>query len=267
MGKRLGIIAGSGEFPFLAAEDAGKKGYTCFVAGLTGETNPRFSEIPAHMEWFSLSELDGLISYFKRNKVSDVIWAGKIRPDWLYKTGGREGVPPAFRIKLEEAAPSRILESAVEFLAVQGIRILDPTPFLTAHFCPPGAMTAAGVSASVAENADYGWAIARSLADLDIGQVVIVKNKSVIAVEGVEGTDAAIERAGRLAGPGTVAVKVSRTRQDPRIDVPAVGLDTVRALAAAGSAAMCLEAGKVAFFQKAESIALADSRGICLWGR
>lgn len=267
MGKRLGIIAGSGEFPLLAAEDALRQGYTCFVAGLTEEANPRFSEIPAHMEWFSLSELEGLISYFKRNKVSDVIWAGKIRPGRLYESGVRDGVPPALRKALEEAAPSRILQSALAFLAVQGIRIVDPTPFLAAHFCPPGVMTAAGVSPSVAENADYGWAIARSLADLDIGQVVVVKNKSVIAVEGVEGTDAAIERAGRLAGPGTVAVKVSRSRQDPRIDVPAVGLDTVRALASAGAAAMCLEAGKVAFFQKAESIALADSREICLWGR
>jgi hypothetical protein len=108
----------------------------------------------------------------------------------------------------------------------------------------------------------FGLRIAREVADLEIGQTVVVKNGAIVVVEGMEGTDRAIQRAGRLAGPGFIVVKAGRTSQDMRIDVPAVGLDTVKTLLRAGGAALGLEAGKVAFFQKHEAVSLADAQGV-----
>jgi len=109
--------------------------------------------------------------------------------------------------------------------------------------------------------------LARSIADLDIGQTIVVKDKAIVAVEAMEGTDETIRRAGRLAGPGIVAIKVGRTRQDMRIDVPAVGLETMRVLVAVHGAALVFEAGRVPFFQKEEALALADANGIAVLAR
>jgi hypothetical protein len=128
-------------------------------------------------------------------------------------------------------------------------------------------LTGQPLPAAVQQDVEFGWALARRLADLDVGQTVIVKDRAVVAVEAAEGTDAAIRRAGELAGRGTVAVKVSRTRQDLRVDVPAVGLTTVRSLAQAGSAALCLEAGRVAFFQKEQALELAGQCGIIIFAK
>ena len=110
----------------------------------------------------------------------------------------------------------------------------------------------------------FGWGIARKLADLDIGQTVIVKGKAIVAVEGIEGTDEAIKRAGELAGKGIVVVKVSRSYQDPRIDLPAVGLETVKSLIQAGGQGLGFEARKIPFFQKGEAISLADDHGVSI---
>jgi hypothetical protein len=112
------------------------------------------------------------------------------------------------------------------------------------------------------EDIEFGWAQAKVVADLDIGQTVVVKDKAIVAVEGMEGTDETIKRAGRLAGEGVVAIKVGRTQQDMRIDVPAVGLETMRSLAIVRAAALSFEAQKVLFFDKEEALALADANRI-----
>jgi DUF1009 family protein len=113
----------------------------------------------------------------------------------------------------------------------------------------------------VLKDIDFGLRIARKAADLEIGQTLVVKEGAVVAVEGMEGTDRTIQSGGRLAGPGFVVVKAGRTSQDMKVDLPAVGLDTIKILLRAGGAALGLEAGKVAFFQKQAAVRLADARG------
>ena len=110
----------------------------------------------------------------------------------------------------------------------------------------------------------FGWEMARNIADSDIGQTVVVKDRAIVAVEGMEGTDETIKRGGRLAGKGTTVVKVSRMSQDPRIDLPAVGLATVQSLVAAKSSVLCFEAGQMPFFQRQEAVCLADAQGIAI---
>jgi len=188
--------------------------------------------------------------------------------DAVQRAAFRQGPPDALGSAILAAAgalsPVRMIEALIGFLETQGIRILDPTPFLKDMFCPPGVLTATRPSAAVLEDAAFGFGIARKLADLDIGQTVVVKGRAVVAIEGIEGTDKAIERGGELAGPGTMALKVARSSQDPRIDLPAVGPGTVLSLARSGGSALCFEAGKVAFFRREEAVALADGHRIAL---
>jgi DUF1009 family protein len=113
----------------------------------------------------------------------------------------------------------------------------------------------------VLKDIDFGLGIARRAADLEIGQTLVVKDGAVVAVEGMEGTDRAIQRGGRLAGPGFIVVKAGRTSQDMRLDLPAVGLDTIKTLLRAGGAALGIEAVKVAFFQRQAAVGLADAQG------
>ena len=123
------------------------------------------------------------------------------------------------------------------------------------------------LSQAVEEDVDFGWRMAKKIAELDIGQTVIVKNKAVVAVEGMEGTDEAILRAGRIAGKDSVVVKVCRPHQDPRIDLPAIGLNTVQKLVQSGAGTLCFEAKKMPFFRKQEAVSLAEKHQISILAR
>ena len=139
-----------------------------------------------------------------------------------------------------------------------------PSPFLATVFCDAGLLTEAKPKEGLKADMEFGWTAARKIADLDIGQTVVVKDKAVVAVEGMEGTDEAIKRGGLLAGEGTTVVKVSRTHQDPRVDLPAVGLNTIKSMLEARSAALCVEANRVAFFQRQDALALANANNIVI---
>ncbi|MBN1222376.1 MAG: LpxI family protein, partial [Candidatus Aminicenantes bacterium] len=157
-----------------------------------------------------------------------------------------------------------LIKTVIGLLEAQGITVLDPSPFLASAFCGEGLLSNRKMTGELETDIDFGWKIARRAADLDIGQTIIVKDRAVVAVEGMEGTDDAIERGGLLAGLGTTVIKVSRTHQDPRIDLPAVGLNTIKAMVTAGCAALCIEADRVPLFQKEEALALADAHNIVI---
>jgi len=264
MGQRIGIIAGSGEFPLLAVAEARRRGLETIVAAVRGEAEEALGNEVSVAAWFGPGELGGLVAFLKSRGVAEVLIAGKVRPESVLRPGTLD---PAARRVFEtagEGSPSRLIGSLIEFLEGQGIRVLDPSPFLADRFLPPGVLTRTRPSPAVLADIGRGFAIARTLADLDAGQTAVVKNGAVVALEGIEGTDRTILRAGDLAGPGTVVVKVARTHQDPRIDLPGAGLQTVRSLVEAQAAAFAFEAGKVVLFRKDESVAAADEYGIAL---
>lgn len=264
MGPRIGIIAGSGKLPFLALSEAKKRGYACIVAGLRGEADRRVQEKADEFEWIEASELSRLVSFFKRHQVHEAIMVGKVSGHLIYKRDDVDQISRRLWAQLKERSPSFLIKAVIEFMASEGIEIKDPTFFLSPFFCQEGILTESRPSPQVLEDIDFGWRMAKAIADLDIGQTVIVKEKAVVAVEGIEGTDEAIKRAGKLAGEGIVAVKVSRTLQDPRIDLPAVGLKTLRALIKAGGVALCFEADRVPFFEKEKAISLANANGVSI---
>jgi DUF1009 family protein len=264
MGQRIGIIAGSGEFPLLAVAEVRRRGLETVVAAVRGEAEDALGDEVPGAAWFGPGDLGGLLAFLKSRGIAEVLIAGKVRPESLLRP---ETLDPAARRVLETAgewSPSRLIGSLIAFLEGQGIRVLDPSPFLAGRFLPPGVLTRTRPSPLVLADIERGFAVARALADLDAGQTAVVKNGVVVALEGIEGTDLTILRAGDLAGPGTVVVKVARTNQDPRIDLPGAGLGTVRSLVEARASAFAFEAEKVVLFQKDESVAAADEHGIAL---
>ena len=267
MGTRLGIICGAGDFPFLVYEEAKKKGYTCVIAAVKGFASSSLENITDIFRWFGLDDILELVSFFRENGVHEAIFAGKIDPRVIY---ARENLAPGAVDMMEKARdknPTSLLNTAIGFLESQGITVIDPSPFLVSAFCDTGFLTGVNHAGGLETDIEFGWIVARQIADLDIGQTVVVKDKAIVAVEGMEGTDEAIKRGGLLAGNGTTVVKVSRSQQDPRVDLPAVGLNTVLSLIEAKSAALCLEAKRVAFFQREDAIALANAHKIVIFAK
>ncbi len=264
MGTRIGIIAGSGGFPLEALEEAQRLNYSCVVAGIRGETVPELEAKAATFTWFELGELQKLISFFKQQDVQDVIMLGKIEPRALYSATGYDEAARRFLAQMKDKSPTSLLKAFIDFLGGEGISVKDPSFLLKGHFYPEGVMTEIPPSPEVLGDIDFGWKIAKAMAELDLGQTVVIKDRAVVAVEAMEGTDEAIKRGGRLAGKGIVVVKVGRSNQDMRIDVPAAGIETLRNLVRVRGAALCLEAGKVLLFQKDEVIALAKANGIAV---
>ncbi len=265
MGRRLGILAGAGAFPRLAAARARREGHRVIVAAVRGEADPALSSAADVVEWIEAGDLARTLAFLKGQGITELLLAGKIdprillvRPDGLDDAGGE------IVRQLADLGPTSVLSVLVGFLASQGIRTLDPTPYLKDFFCAPGILTRTAPPEDSLADIAFARPKARALADLDIGQTVAVKNRMVVAVEGVEGTDRTILRAGELAGPGFVVVKVARTRQDPRLDLPAVGLETVRSLARAHGGTLWFESAAMPFFERDEAVALADGHGIAI---
>lgn len=264
MGNQLGIIAGSGEFPSFILEEAQKFGYTCVVAAIKGEADASLQEKAHLLEWFNIDDVKGLISFFKTAGLNQAVFSGKVDPRVLYKKRTWEEESLNIWDKAGTKRPSDLVEAIIGYMATAGIDVISPLPFLRSSLCQEGILTTTQTSLEVEEDIAFGWKLARQAADLDIGQTVIIKDKAVVAVEGIEGTDEAIQRGGNLAGEGTVVIKIARTQQDFRIDLPAVGLNTVKSLVAAGSRALCFEAEKMPFLSQEKAISLADANKISI---
>ena len=267
MGPRIGIIAGSGRFALQALDMAKGLGYVCVVAGIRGEALPELKIKADAFEWVGTDELFKLLTFFKGQDVREAVLVGKVEPRVLIQKDLQDEELARLLVQAKDKTPTAVLSSLIEYLAAQGIAVIDPTFLLDPFFCPEGVLTGTAPSTGMLEDIGFGWPLAKAVADLDIGQTVIVKSRAIVAVEGMEGTDETIKRAGRLAGEGLTVLKTRRTRQDPRIDLPAVGLETIKSLLKVRAAALCIEANGVAFFQKEEALALADGHGIVVMAK
>jgi DUF1009 family protein len=257
MGPRIGLIAGGGDFPLQALTEAKKKGFAFVVAGLRGAASAELKRDAEAFEWFGPTELEKIVSFLKNQDVREAVLLGKVEHRTIFQKDLRDEAVLQLLAQLPDQSPAAVLQTLIDDLTARGISILDPTFILAPFFCAEGTLGDTPVSEAVQADAAFGWPLAKALADLDIGQTLVVKGRAVVAVEGMEGTDETIQRGARLAGEGVVVLKVGRTRQDMRIDVPAVGLRTVRTLAKVRAAALVIEAGKVPVFQKEEAVDLA----------
>lgn len=261
MGRGIGIVAGSGAFVAGALSELRRRGLRCVVLGIRGEAGPELKAAADAFLWIKPGELTRAAAFFKANGISETLLLGKVRTDVVFRRDQFEPETWKRMARIKKRSAPDILKEAFAFLELSGIKVLSPGPLLAPYFCRPGVLTKAVPTRALLEDIIFGLKTARQAADLEIGQTLVVKSGAVVAVEGLEGTDRAIRRGGRLAGPGFVVVKAGRSSQDMRIDVPAVGLDTVKALLQAGGVALGIEARRVAFFQREEGISLADSKG------
>jgi hypothetical protein len=240
----LGIIAGNGVYPLLLADAARKAGVKKIIAAaFTNETDPGITQRVDLIEWMRVGQLNRLLKFFNQNKVHHAIMAGQIapknlfdlRPDWkaLLLLG-----------KLKERNAESIFAAIADELTRIDVELLPATTFLEDCLVPAGLIAGAKLSRSEEKDVDLGWKIAKEIASLDIGQTVIVKDGTVVAVEAFEGTNEAISRGGTLAREGAVMVKVAKPNQDMRFDTPVIGVETIRVAAEAKLRVIAVEAGK-----------------------
>lgn len=265
MTRTLGIIAGGGSFPITVARTARERGERVIGVGFASDTDPGF---PSHCDgfsWLKLGQLGRLIEFFTSHGVTHVVMAGPInkpraldiRPDW-------RAARLLFSIKAR--GDDVLLRALTAELEREGMTVVAPHLYSPQLLAPEGVLTRRKPTRAEREDIEFGWNLAQALGRYDIGQCLVVKEKIVLAVEAIEGTDAAILRGGRLGGPGAVVVKRPKPTQDKRLDLPAFGLGTVEAMAEAGATCLAFEAGGCIFFERDKALAFADSHGLTLVG-
>ena len=261
---KIGIIAGNGNFPILCAKEASKKGAKVIAIGIRGETEPLLEELADRFFWINLGELTKLIDCLKSEGVTKALMVGQIKHVSIFKQLSLDLKAISLMMKLNNKKADSLLGGVVKILEDEGIKILPSTTFLT-HLLPPkGILTQKTPSKTIQKDISFGTEIAKGIARLDIGQTVVVKNRSVVAVEAMEGTDETIKRAGIIGGKGIVVVKVSKPKQDIRFDVPVIGLKTIQTMADACASAMAIDAEKTLFFDQEEALSIANQHHICI---
>jgi len=246
----LGIGAGNGVSPRLLADAAQKAGVKKIVAAaFNGETDPGITQHVHLIEWMRVGQLNRLLKFFDQNKVHHAIMAGQIAPKNLFDL--RPDLKALMLLgKLKQRNAESIFAAIADELAKVDVDLLPATTFLEDSLAAAGLIAGTKLSRQEEEDVDLGWKIAKEIARLDIGQTVILKNGTIVAVEAFEGTNEAIRRGGALAREGAVMVKVAKPNQDMRFDAPVIGVETIRAAAEAKLRVIAVEAGKTLLLER-----------------
>ncbi|PYJ94173.1 MAG: DUF1009 domain-containing protein [Verrucomicrobia bacterium] len=265
--ETFGIIAGNGVYPRLLADSARKAGVKQIVAAaFTGETDPILGQHVDLIEWMRVGQLGRLLRFFREEKVHHAIMAGQIAPKNLFD------LHPDWKAllllgKLRQRNAESIFAAIADELAKIDVALLPATTFLEDSIATAGLIAGPKLSRREEEDVDLGWKIAKEIARLNIGQTVIVKNGTIIAVEAFEGTNEAIRRCGALARKDAIMAKVAKPNQDMRFDVPVIGVETVRVAADAKLRVIATEAGKTLLLEKDAIIDLANRSKISIVAR
>ncbi|MGH7927487.1 MAG: LpxI family protein [Candidatus Binatia bacterium] len=260
--KKLGLIAGNGKFPLIFAAEARREGYTVVAVAHHGETPREIEGLVDDVTWIQVGQLGKIIRTFKNAGVTQAAMAGGIRKIKLFSNFRPDLRGISFLAGMKSREDDALLRGVADELAKEGITVLESTVCLPYIVPKQGVLTAQAPNPSQWEDIHLGFRLAKEIGRLGIGQTVVVKQGVVVAVEAVEGTDAAIARSGSLVGAGCIVVKVSKPRQDLRFDVPAVGLDTIKNLHAVGAAALAVEAEKTVLLERDELLQEASRCGV-----
>ena len=266
----IGLIAGNRSLPLAFAEQARAHGVKRLVAvAFDHETNPALAPLVDEIVWVKVGQLSKMIAAFKERGVSRCVMLGQIAPRNLFDA--RPDMRAlALLMKLKERNAHSIFGAIAEELKKEGIELIEPVRWLRPLMPEAGFVLGPALTDAQTEDADLGFRVAKEISRLEIGQTVVIKEGTVLAVEGFEGTDACLRRGGELAGgKGAVAVKVAKEKHDLRFDIPCVGARTIESCQAARIAALIFEAGKTLLLEKPEAEALARKHKITLaaWGR
>ncbi len=279
-GEKLGLIAGNGKFPFLVLEAARAHGYQVVVAAIKEEASPEIASKGAgSVHWLSLGELSKLIDTFKAEGVTRAVMAGQVKHKQIFSA-----IKPDWRLakvllSLGTRNTDSLLGAVAKVLAEEGIMLENSTALLEPLLAKPGVLSERAPTEQEQKNIEYGRAVARGLAQYDIGQTVVIAGAACVAVEAMEGTDATIERAGLLmrsldsretaGGPSTLGraltvVKVAKPKQDMRFDVPVIGVSTIETMARAGASCLAVDAGRCLVLEGALMERMANENGMAV---
>lgn len=257
----IGLIAGGGRLPDVFLRSARRQGEEVVSVGVEGITDISVDEL------LPLGKVGRLLKFFKRKGVDRVVMLGKFEHRLIY-TSLLDFDLKALSVlrKAKDRRAVSLIKAFMELCEEEGFEFIDPRPFLEEILAREGVMGKVTPGKDAMEDGIFGFSIAKELAELDVGQTVVVKDRAVVAVEGMEGTQETIRRGGKLAGRGVRVIKVARKNQDFRVDVPTVGSETLEALREVKADALFLEAGKVYVVDGERFIKRADRLGIGVVG-
>jgi hypothetical protein len=263
--KKIGLIAGVGRLPVEFARAARGMGVHVIGVGVLPEVDPELSQVTHTYENINIAKLDRIFKVFKREKVTEITLLGKITKELVY--AHRE--MPDLRVlkifsRIKNFSDDTLTLALVEELAAEGITVLDQTVLLRPLMPDPGVLTKRKPTEAELADMRFGLDMAKKIGGLDIGQTVVVKNRALMAVEAIEGTDACIRRGGQLGRGGVTVAKSAKPKQDMRFDVPGVGPDTVDSMIEAGAVALVIEAGKTLVVDRDRMVEKADQHGMTI---
>ncbi len=289
---KLGLIAGNGRFPFLLLDAARAEGLEVVVAAIKEETDPEIerraeSDAGITVHWLSLGELSRLIETFQKAGVAKAVMAGQVKHKQIFSSIRPDWRLAKLLLNLSTRSTDALLGAIAKVLADQGIELISSTTFLEPLLAEEGVLTGRAPDEEECRNIEYGLSVARALSAFDIGQTVVVAAQACVAVEAMEGTDATIERAGRLmhslddsrAGDAAVepaatepsllasrlnVIKVAKPNQDMRFDVPVIGVSTIETMIRAGASCLSIEAGRTLLFDRDALLKRASDAGITI---
>lgn len=264
--KRIGIIAGGGQFPLLFIEAARNAGRSVMVVAHKGETDEQVAQAADDVCWVKLGQLGKIIKWFQSRQVAETVFLGTITKTKIF----RDVLPDLKALSLWNKVDTRqddaLLRAIASVLEDEGIAVRESTMYLQHLLFPQGILTRKKPSKDQRKDIEFGWKNARAIGKLDIGQCVVVRDCSVMAVEAIDGTDSTIRRGGELAKEKAVVVKVKKPGQDFRFDLPATGVKTIETLASVKGGVLAVEAGQALLFDKDEMVRAADRAGIVVIG-
>ena len=268
---RIGLIAGNGRFPFLVLEAARSLGHDVTVVAIREETDPDMETVAASggradFHWVSLGQLGRCIAILKKANIVQALMAGQVKHNKLFSV-----VPDMTLLSVVRRLATRntdaLISAVADVLKENGIELVDSTSFLEPLLAGTGNLTKRAPTVEERSELSFGYSVADTIARLDIGQTVVVKDRAVVAVEAMEGTDEVIARAAKIAGPGTTVIKVAKPGQDMRFDVPVVGLPTIATLRKAGATVLSIDAERTLLLDGPDVIEAANDADIAVVGR
>ena len=265
---KIGIIAGNRSLPVILSKTIKEKYQNSELVAIcfNKETSPLIKRSADTTYWLRIGDLSGIKNIIQKEKLKECIMAGQISPVRIFDRRNWDKELINLVAKTKDMRPHIIFSAIISYLESFGLKFIDSTLYLKESLSQDGIMNGLSIPETIEEDIEFGTKIASRFVDLDIGQTIVIKNKSVVALEALEGTDSTIKRGYRLAGKGCVVIKFSKLNQDLRFDVPVVGISTLKLLRKIRASALVLETGKTLILEKKEFLEISNNYSILVIG-
>jgi len=261
---KVGLLAGKGDLPLEFLKSAGNKGIETVTFALEGIANSEVEKYSSKVIWIKPFKLGKFLRALKKEEIREMAILGKVEHKSAIFLNGFDLKALTFLSSLKDRKPETIIKGIISEIEKLGVKVIDPVEYLF-HLLPEPGIVYGKLTDELRKEAEFGMKVAKEIASLDIGQTVVVKDKTVIAVEGIEGTNRCIERGAELAGRNFVVCKAARKNQDMRVDVPTVGSETVELIGRLKGKALIFEAGKTFLLNREKVVGIARNYGVTVF--